>query len=138
MSESNHEKDSSSVKSAETSTDAIIPEGKPKSGRVWKKKQTYRSSTQHRQGVLSHLCKSYEERKRIRDREKEVKAYERELREQTNKKKEAERLRREQLVFRRLENENKAAVYQEVNTFRLCYILTKAVAYFSYKILFTD
>lgn len=104
---------------AESKESVVIPEGKPRSGRVWKKKQTYRSSAQHRKGVLGHLSKTYEDRLLAKQREKEVREFERELREQTNKKKENERLRREQLTFRRLENEKKAGTFQEIKPEKL-------------------
>jgi hypothetical protein len=95
----------------------IIPDGIPKSGRIWKKKQIHRASAQRRQGVLKHLCKSYDERKQAKERDREIREFEKSLKEESNKKKEAERLRRDKLVFKRLENENKAAVYQEVIIF---------------------
>jgi hypothetical protein len=102
-----------------TTSQPVIPEGTPKSGRVWKKKQVYRSSTIKRKGVLHHLAKSLEEKKLQRDREREVKRYERELKSETNSKKEAERYRRIEQQRRREANEYKTATYQEVKPEKL-------------------
>lgn len=97
----------------------VIPEGTPKSGRVWKKKQVYRSSTIKRKGVLHHLAKTLEEKKLQRDRERGVKEYERVLQSETNHKKEAERHRRVEQQRRREANEYKTATYQEVKPEKL-------------------
>jgi predicted ribosome quality control (RQC) complex YloA/Tae2 family protein len=93
----------------------IIPEGIPKSGRVWKKKQTTRTSTMKRQGVLAHLASPFEKRKLLETKSKQVKEYEKELREQTRMKKVNERIRREEKQKRRMENEYKTVVVQQVS-----------------------
>lgn len=97
-----------------TNTLNAIPEGKPKSGRTWKKKQVYRTSSQNRKGVLSHLCKTYEQRKAEREKLLSLKTYEKELKEQTKQKKIERRVRREDNQKRRMANELKSAVYQQV------------------------
>jgi hypothetical protein len=91
-----------------------IPDGMPKSGRSWKVKQTVRSSAQLKQGVLSHLAKSFEERDAERQKKQNVKELERELIEERKQKKLAEKTRREEQQKRRQENEYKNSVTQEV------------------------
>lgn len=101
------------------------PEGIPKSGRVWKKRQTFRSSTTKRQGVLKHLSSDFEKKKLLQVRTKQIKEYERELKEQTRLKKVNERLRREEKQRRRLENEYKTVVTQEVTHFCFLFFFFK-------------
>jgi hypothetical protein len=91
-----------------------IPDGMPKSGRSWKVKQTTRSSAQLKQGVLSHLAKTFEERDAERQKKQNVKELERELIEERKQKKLAEKTRREEQQKRRQENEYKNSVTQEV------------------------
>lgn len=98
-----------------SSSSVQVPEGKPKSGRVWKTKQVYRSSTQTRQGVLKHLASDYGKRKQLQEKQRQVKEYEKELKEQTRQKKVNERLRREEKQRRRMENEYKTVVVQQIN-----------------------
>lgn len=97
-----------------TNTLNVIPEGRPKSGRTWKKKQVFRTSSQNRKGVLSHLCKTYEQRQMEREKLLSLKTYEKELKEQTKQKKIERRIRREDNQKRRMANELKSAVYQQV------------------------
>ena len=85
-----------------------VPDGVPKSGRCWKVKQTARSSAQLKKGILSHLAKTFEEKKR------NVKELEREMLEEKKQKKLDERTRREEQAKRRQENEYKNSVTQEV------------------------
>ncbi len=96
-----------------------IPDGLPKSGRVWKKKQTYRSSTQARQGVLSHLAKTKLEKDAERQKQKALRAFEQELRDETKNKKVEARLRREEQQKRRAANEYKTVVTQQINASKI-------------------
>lgn len=92
-----------------------VPEGLPKSGRFWKKKQVYRSSTQTRQGVLSHLAKTKVEKDVERQKLKALKELEREMRDATKNKKIEARVKREEQEKRRMANEYKTATYQTVS-----------------------
>ena len=91
-----------------------IPDGVPKSGRVWKVKQTARSSAQLKKGILSHLSKTYEEREIERQKRRNVKELEQEMIEDKKQKKLEEKLRREAQEKRRQENEYKNSITQEV------------------------
>lgn len=88
--------------------------GRVKSGRIWKQKQNYRSSTQHRQGVLSHLSKTLEQRKLEKEKLLEAKEYEFELKEQVRQKKIEQKEKKLFQEKRRAENELKSSSYQEV------------------------
>ncbi len=92
-----------------------IPIGKAKSGRDWKVRQTSRSSTQTRQGILSHLAKTFEEKEIIRNKLKEMKLRETEMTNDKKRKIADEIARREEQTKRRKENEYKTSVYQAVS-----------------------
>ncbi len=94
-----------------------VPDGIPKSGRIWKKKQTVRSSTIKRQGVLKHLSNSFEKKRLLEQKQKQIKEFEQELRNETKQKKIDARLRREENQKRRMENEYKSVVVQQVSYF---------------------
>ena len=93
-------------------TKTPIPEGMNKSGRVWKIKQTTRTSAQKRQGVLSHLAKSFEEKELIRKRKLEVKHLEDEMINAKKRKIAEEKEKAEERKKRRAENEQKTVTYQ--------------------------
>jgi hypothetical protein len=63
---------------------------------------------------LQHLSSSFEKRKLLEVKTKQMKEYERELREQTRMKKVNERTRREEKQKRKMENEYKTVVVQQV------------------------
>ena len=91
-----------------------IPDGKPKSGRVWKIKQKFRSSVQQRSGVLSHLNKSFEEKQAIRAKKASILQLEREMKDEKKQKLLDAKIRREEQQKRRMANEYKNSVYQEL------------------------
>ena len=97
----------------------VIPEGMPKSGRFWKTKQRSRSSTQSRQGVLSHLAKSFEEKQDLKAQKANMKSLEREMKEETKQKQLQEKARREERQTRRMENEFKSTSYQVINASKM-------------------
>lgn len=92
----------------------IIPVGRAKSGRLWKAKQTERSSAQKRRGVLAHMAKSFEEKQRKREEKKAVQELENEMKETKRQQKIDERLRREDKEKRKIANELKSSSFQNV------------------------
>ena len=93
---------------------AEIPEGRPKSGRVWKVKQKSRASSLLRTGMLKNQSKTFEERQQIREEKKRVLDLEKEMKEETQRKAEAEKLRRMERKKRLMEAEFKNTSYQAV------------------------
>jgi hypothetical protein len=91
----------------------------PKSGRFWKTKQRTRSSTQVRQGILSHLSKSFEAKQELKTKNDSAKSLEREIKEETKRKKLAEKQRRDERKQRIMENEMKSSSYQVINASKL-------------------
>lgn len=100
----------------------IAKDGRPKSGRIWKTKQTCRSSAKLRRGVLSHLSLSFEEKEKIREEKKYVKELEKQMKEEKRQQIEELKQRRLENAKRRAENEFKSTVYQVVSYFN--YLLT--------------
>jgi rRNA-processing protein CGR1 len=98
---------------------AEIPEGRPKSGRVWKTKQKTRTSAQNRRGVVAHMAKTFEEKERLRTEKERVLSLERELKEEKRQKLVEEKARREAQQKRRMENEYKNSVYQTLKPEKL-------------------
>jgi microsomal dipeptidase-like Zn-dependent dipeptidase len=92
-----------------------IKDGRPKSGRVWKAKQSCRSSAKLRTGVMSHLAMTFEEKERIREQKKYVKELESQMREEKQAEKVVLKQKRVEREKRKLENENKTSVYQNVS-----------------------
>ena len=96
-----------------------IPQGRPKSGRIWKLKQTMRFSSQQRQGVVSHLNNTFVEKERLRENRDRMLSLEREMKEAKKQEMREEKERREAQKKRRMENEYKNSVYQSLNPEKL-------------------
>lgn len=97
--------------------DTGVPEGIPKSGRIWKPKQTQRFSAQQRTGFLKNQCKTFEEREEIRKRKLQVLELEREMKEERKRKMQEKKERREEQERRRKENEYKSSAFQVVRPY---------------------
>jgi uncharacterized membrane protein YkoI len=98
----------------ENAVTSEIPEGRPKSGRTWKVKQTFRSSLQQRSGILKHLNKTFEQKEAERAKRDAVKEFEQELKDEKKQKLADAKTRREEQLKRRQANEYKNSVFQEV------------------------
>ena len=103
------------IEKTTTTLNGAIPVGRAKSGRLWKAKQTERSSAQKRRGVLAHMAKTFEEKQKIREDKKAVQELENEMIEVKKQQKIDERLRREDKEKRKIANELKSSAYQNVS-----------------------
>lgn len=92
----------------------VIPEGRPKSGRIWKPKQKARFSSIKRAGLLKNQSKTFEERQAERIQKAKVLGLERDMREESKQKRLAEKERILEKRRKIAEAEKKNAVYQEV------------------------
>ncbi|XP_077177219.1 coiled-coil domain-containing protein 86 [Paroedura picta] len=90
---------------------AIIPKGKPKSGRVWKDPSKKRFSHMIQDKPLHS---SWERKMKERQEKKAVKDFARHLEEEKRREREEKKQRREENLRRRLENERKAEIVQVV------------------------
>ena len=91
-----------------------IPDGKPKSGRIWKIKQTSRASSQLRTGIQKVLSKTYEERQVLKEQKQKVLDLERNMKSETKEKRHEETLRQQERKKRLMEAEFKNTSYQAV------------------------
>ncbi|XP_069608605.1 coiled-coil domain-containing protein 86 [Ranitomeya imitator] len=86
------------------------PQGRPKSGRVWKEtKKRFSNMVRDRS-----LCTSWEVKMKQRQEKKLLKTLAQQLKDEKQQEKEAKRRRREENLRRRLENERKAEVVQVI------------------------
>ena len=92
-----------------------IPDGIPKSGRVWKVKQTSRASALLRTGLLQNQIKTLEEKQIIRTKKATILQLEREMKEESKKKREIQKEKRLENNKRRMANEYKNTSYQALN-----------------------
>nr|XP_057937173.1 coiled-coil domain-containing protein 86 [Doryrhamphus excisus] len=90
---------------------AVIPLGKPKSGRVWKDRNKQRFSALVRDTAL---CTSWEKKMAAKREKQLVHQYALQLKEQKAKQKEEKRKRREENLRRREENERKGEIVQVI------------------------
>ncbi|KAK6324958.1 hypothetical protein J4Q44_G00043000 [Coregonus suidteri] len=90
---------------------ALIPLGKPKSGRVWKDRNKQRFSALVRD---KPLCSSWEKKMEAKREKELVKKYSVQLKEDKAREKEEKRKRHEENLKRRAENERKAEVVQVI------------------------
>ncbi|XP_056387062.1 coiled-coil domain-containing protein 86 isoform X2 [Hyla sarda] len=87
-----------------------IPQGRPKSGRVWKEnKKRFSSMVRDRP-----LNTSWEVKMKQRQEKKMMKSFAQQLKEEKQQEKEAKKQRREENLRRRLENQRKAEVVQVI------------------------
>ncbi|XP_066574610.1 coiled-coil domain-containing protein 86 [Amia ocellicauda] len=90
---------------------AVVPLGKPKSGRVWKDRNKQRFSALLRD---KPLCSSWERKMEGRREKERVKGLARQLQDDKKREREEKRMRREETLKRRLENERKAEIVQVI------------------------
>nr|XP_056707977.1 coiled-coil domain-containing protein 86 [Euleptes europaea] len=90
---------------------AIVPKGKPKSGRVWKDPGKKRFSHMIQDKPL-HT--SWERKMKERQEKKAVRDFARQLEEEKQREREKKKQRREENLKRRLENERKAEIVQVI------------------------
>ena len=95
-----------------------IPDGVPKSGRVWKVKQRTRASAQLRTGLQKNLTKTYEERLLIKHRKQEVVIIERSMKEDAKQKRADALAKRAEKKKRLMEAEFKNTSYQAVSNWK--------------------
>ena len=95
-----------------------IPDGVPKSGRVWKVKQRTRASAQLRTGLQKNLTKTYEERLLIKNRKQEVVNIERSMKEDAKQKRADALAKRAEKKKRLMEAEFKNTSYQAVSNWK--------------------
>lgn len=88
-----------------------IPLGKPKSGRVWKDRNKQRFSALVRD---KSLCTSWEKKMEAKQEKQRVKKYALQLKQDKAKEKEDKRLRTEETLRRRAENERKSEIVQVI------------------------
>nr|XP_020457796.1 LOW QUALITY PROTEIN: coiled-coil domain-containing protein 86 [Monopterus albus] len=89
----------------------VIPQGKPKSGRVWKDRNKQRFSALLRD---KPLCSSWEKKMEAKQEKQLVKQFSLQLKEEKARQKEEKRKRREENLKRRAENERKAEIVQVI------------------------
>jgi hypothetical protein len=96
-----------------------IPDGRAKSGRVWKTKQTYRSSSQTRHGCLSHMSKTFEQKEAERQEKIQMLALQKEMIDLKKEKKTLDRIAKEDKAKLRMANEYKNSSFQEIRPEKL-------------------
>ncbi|KRT80894.1 hypothetical protein AMK59_6197, partial [Oryctes borbonicus] len=88
----------------------IIPEGKPKSGRIWKSKRTKFSSTIKTRAIKS----SFEKKKQLKEELARVKEASRQIVAKKQEEKEKKKERRRENLKRQQENQRKSEVVQVI------------------------
>nr|XP_033776592.1 coiled-coil domain-containing protein 86 [Geotrypetes seraphini]XP_033776593.1 coiled-coil domain-containing protein 86 [Geotrypetes seraphini]XP_033776594.1 coiled-coil domain-containing protein 86 [Geotrypetes seraphini]XP_033776595.1 coiled-coil domain-containing protein 86 [Geotrypetes seraphini] len=88
-----------------------IPQGRPKSGRVWKDRNKKRFSAMVKDRPL---CTSWEQKMKVRQEKRLLKDFAKHLKDEKQREKEEKKSRREENLKRRLENERKAEIVQVI------------------------
>jgi hypothetical protein len=94
-------------------------QGRAKSGRTWKKTETTRHSSQQRQGVVANLGKSLSVHMKEREKKKQIKALEMEMKNARLQKITEKKEKRAEQEKRRLANQYKSAVVANINPEKL-------------------
>lgn len=93
--------------------------GMPKSGRNWKVVETARHSNQARQGVMANQSKSYSQHTAARDKKRQIKALEQEMKDARIEKIAEKKQKKEDQEKRRLANQYKSSSTQNINPEKL-------------------